>query len=46
VPSLWTGTGGPTAAAAVSPGSLLLTAAVAPAAVAAVVHRWRRLTDV
>jgi ABC-2 type transport system permease protein len=46
VPSLWTGTGGPAAAAAVSPGALLLTAAVAPVAIAAVAQLWRRLTDV
>ncbi|WP_418275790.1 hypothetical protein ACNHYB_13155 [Isoptericola jiangsuensis] len=46
VPSLWTGTGGAQAAASVGPGALVLTAAVAPAACAAVVVRWRRLTDV
>ncbi|WP_166851019.1 hypothetical protein [Isoptericola sp. BMS4] len=46
VPSLWTGTGGPEAAAAIAPGALWLTAAIAPAACAVVVHQWRRLTDV
>ncbi|WP_407320406.1 hypothetical protein UQW22_08125 [Isoptericola halotolerans] len=46
VPSLWTGTGGPEAAASVTPVALWLTAAVAPVAVAVVVRQWRRLTDV
>jgi ABC-2 type transport system permease protein len=46
VPSLWTGMGGATAAAAVGPPQLALTAAVAPAAILAVVHAWHRLTDV
>ncbi len=46
VPSLWTGTGGPQAAATVSPVALGLTAGVAPVAIVAVVHQWRRLTDV
>jgi len=46
VPSLWTGTGGPAAAAAIGGPALALTAAVAPAAAALVVVQWRRLTDV
>ena len=46
VPSLWTGTGGTEAAAAVTPAALGLTAAVAPAGVAVAVRQWRRLTDV
>ncbi|CAM3418108.1 hypothetical protein [Isoptericola cucumis] len=46
VPSLWTGTGGPAAAAGVGGGALALTAAVAPAGAALVVAQWRRLTDV
>jgi ABC-2 type transport system permease protein len=46
VPSLWTGAGGPEAAAAIRPAALLLTAAVAPAALAAVGRSWTRLTDV
>lgn len=46
VPSLWTGTGGRDAAAAVNPAALWLTAAVGPVATTAVVHQWRRLTDV
>ncbi|WP_402468547.1 ABC transporter permease [Isoptericola aurantiacus] len=46
VPSLWTGTGGAGAAAAVGPGALLLTAAVGPLGIAAVVLQWRRLTNV
>ncbi|MEU4363782.1 ABC transporter permease [Promicromonospora sp. NPDC023987] len=45
-PSLWTGLGGADAAAAVGPPHLLLAAATAPLAVAAVVHSWRRLTNV
>ncbi|MFC8799431.1 ABC transporter permease [Promicromonospora sp. NPDC057138] len=45
-PSLWTGMGGSDAAAAIGLPNLLLTAAVAPLAVAAVVQTWRRLTDV
>jgi ABC-2 type transport system permease protein len=44
--SLWTGMGGPEAAAAVGTPQLALTAAVGPIAVVAVVHAWRRLTDV
>lgn len=46
VPSLWTGTGGAEAAAAVAPAALGLTAAVAPVGLAVVVRQWRRLTDV
>lgn len=46
VPSLWTGTGGVEAAAAVGPAHLGLTAAMAPMALLAVVRAWRRLTDV
>jgi ABC-2 type transport system permease protein len=46
VPSLWTGTGGPEAAATITPAALWLTAAVAAAATAAVVQQWRRLTNV
>ena len=46
VPSLWTGTGGPGAAAEIGGGALALTAAVAPAAAVLVVAQWRRLTDV
>lgn len=46
VPSLWTGTGGAEAAAAVGPAGLLLTVAVVPVAVAVVVRQWRHLTDV
>lgn len=46
VPSLWSGAGGPEAAAAIRPAALLLTAAVAPAALAAVGRSWTRLTDV
>jgi ABC-2 type transport system permease protein len=45
-PSLWTGMGGPDAAAAVGLPHLLLAAAVTPLAIAAVVHAWRRLTNV
>ena len=45
-PSLWTGMGGADAAAAIGLPHLLLTAAVAPLAAAAVVHAWRRLTNV
>jgi ABC-2 type transport system permease protein len=45
-PSLWAGLGGPTAAAAVGLPHLLLAAAVAPAAILAVRHAWRRLTNV
>ncbi|MET8522432.1 hypothetical protein [Nocardioides sp. NPDC004968] len=44
--SLWTGMGGPEAAAAVGLPQLALTAAVGPVAVVAVVHAWQRLTDV
>ncbi|WP_344248907.1 hypothetical protein [Isoptericola hypogeus] len=46
VPSLWTGTGGPEAAAAIGGPALALTAVVAPAAAALVVAQWGRLTDV
>jgi len=46
VPSLWTGTGGPDAAADVGGAALALTAAVAPVGAALVVAQWRRLTDV
>jgi ABC-2 type transport system permease protein len=46
VGSLWTGMGGPAAAADVGPTHLALTAAVAPAATVAVILTWRRLTDV
>lgn len=46
VPSLWTGTGGARAAAAITLPELLLTAVVAPLATAAVVQAWRRLTNV
>ncbi|PFG44511.1 ABC-2 type transport system permease protein [Isoptericola jiangsuensis] len=46
VPSLWTGTGGDAAAAAVHGPALLLTAAVAPVFLAVLVGQWRRLTDV
>ncbi|PUB24895.1 ABC-2 type transport system permease protein [Promicromonospora sp. AC04] len=45
-PSLWTGMGGPDAAAVVGPPHLLLAAAVSPLAIGAVVHAWRRLTNV
>ncbi|WP_125778303.1 ABC transporter permease [Antribacter gilvus] len=45
-PSLWTGMGGADAASDVGPPHLLLAAAVGPLAVGAVVHAWRRLTDV
>lgn len=45
-PSLWTGLGGADAAAAVGLPHLLLATAVAPLALAAVVHAWRRLTNV
>lgn len=44
-PSLWSGMGGVEAAATVGPPQLLLAAAVAPVAIIAVVHAWRRLTD-
>jgi ABC-2 type transport system permease protein len=46
VPSLWTGTGGPDAAADVGGAALAITAAVAPVGAALVVAQWRRLTDV
>lgn len=46
VGSLWAGAGGPQAAAAIGPGSVLLTAAVAPAALAVTAWSWSRLTDV
>ncbi|MGW8568096.1 hypothetical protein [Isoptericola sp. NPDC055881] len=46
VPSLWTGTGGPEAAADVGGAALALTAVVAPAAAVLVAAQWRRLTDV
>jgi len=46
VPSLWTGTGGPEAAADVGGAALAITAAVAPVGAALVVVQWRRLTDV
>jgi ABC-2 type transport system permease protein len=46
VPSLWTGTGGPDAAATVRAAALWLAAAVAPVGATAVVAQWRRLTDV
>jgi ABC-2 type transport system permease protein len=46
VPSLWAGAGGPEAAAGIRPAALVLTAAVAPAALAAVGWSWARLTDV
>ncbi|WP_423461819.1 ABC transporter permease [Promicromonospora sp. MS192] len=45
-PSLWTGMGGPDAAAAVGLPHLLVAAAVVPLAVGAVVRAWRRLTNV
>jgi ABC-2 type transport system permease protein len=45
VPSLWAGAGGPEAAAEIRPAALLLTAAVAPAGLAAVAWSWARLTD-
>jgi ABC-2 type transport system permease protein len=45
-PSLWTGMGGADAAAAVGLPHLLLATAVAPAAILAVWHAWRHLTDV
>lgn len=45
-PSLWTGMGGPEAAVAVGVPQLLVTGAVAPLAVTAVVLAWRRLTNV
>lgn len=44
-PSLWSGMGGAAAAATVGPPQLLLAAAVGPLAIAAVVHAWRRFTD-
>lgn len=44
--SLWTEMGGPEAASDVGLPHLLLTAAIAPAGTAAVVHAWRRLDDV
>lgn len=44
-PSLWTGMGGADAATAIGPPQLLLAAAVAPLAIVAVVHAWRRLTN-
>ncbi|SKC40992.1 hypothetical protein [Krasilnikoviella flava] len=46
VPSLWTGTGGPDAAADVGGAAVAITAAVAPVGAALVVVQWRRLTDV
>ncbi|MCK9795297.1 hypothetical protein M1843_16215 [Isoptericola sp. 4D.3] len=46
VPSLWTGTGGPDAAADVGGAALAITAAVAPVGAGVVVAQWRRLTDV
>jgi ABC-2 type transport system permease protein len=46
VPSLWTGMGGPEAAAGIGAGGLLLAAAVAPAGLVVVVRQWRGLTDV
>ncbi|MFC4630920.1 ABC transporter permease [Promicromonospora alba] len=45
-PSLWAGMGGAEAAAAVGPPHLMLAATMAPLGAAAVVHAWRRLTDV
>lgn len=45
-PSLWAGMGGAEAAAAVGPPHLMLAAAMAPLGAAAVVHAWRRLTNV
>lgn len=45
-PSLWAGMGGADAAAAIGLPNLLLAAAVGPVAIAAVVHAWRRLTNV
>jgi ABC-2 type transport system permease protein len=45
-PSLWAGMGGADAAAAVGPPHLMLAAAMAPLGAAAVVHAWRRLTNV
>jgi len=46
VPSLWAGMGGADAAAAVGLPHLMLAAAMAPLGAAAVVHAWRRLTNV
>jgi ABC-2 type transport system permease protein len=46
VPSLWTGMGGAAAAAAIKLPQLVMTAAVAPAAILAVTGAWHRLTDV
>lgn len=43
VPSLLAGMGGPEAAAAIGPAAILLTAALAPLAVLAVIAQWRRL---
>lgn len=46
VPSLLTGMGGTEAAAGIGPGSLLITAALAPVAVLAVAWQWQRLDDI
>ncbi|WP_165556015.1 ABC transporter permease [Kribbella pittospori] len=46
VPSLWAGAGGPEASAGIGPAAVLLTAAVAPAGLAAVGWAWARLSDV
>lgn len=45
VPSLLTGMGGSEVASEIGPGSLLLTAGLAPLAIAAVAVQWQRLDD-
>ncbi|MCW5950869.1 MAG: ABC transporter permease [Propionibacteriaceae bacterium] len=46
VPSLLTGMGGAEAASEIGPGSLAVTAGLAPLAFVAVTHQWHRLSDI